>query len=504
MHLRRLVSAQNSPKQVQGVPQLLAVNDLKRVNAFYQDLFTKQSLAQERTDLGKVLKQPCGVLGSGSARTGHRRIMSEALQVVEVGSGFQSTNPKPIERVSSMIHSPSNKLVTPIKPIHTRHRSENDAFITELNPLRDASFGMRSTRLSSFDSDIDRLRQIIGSHYKLNGSPPTTTLEMYDIGKRIGKGSFGKVHLATHKLTGLKVAIKTIDKDHIRDERSRRKILQEVLSMRQVISPNVVKFFEMFESSRHLMLVIEYSGGGDLLQLIRTRGRLPESEAKIVFRQAVQAVKDCHSAHIIHRDVKLDNILLSEALDCVKLCDFGVSKPWREGQTLNDQCGTPAYIAPEIIADQGYEGPYVDIWSLGVVLYILLNGSIPFKAKTLLELHKLILRGRVVIPRGVSFEAQDLIRGMLRLVPCQRLSLDAVLAHSWFTSEQEETSVYDALMPQISNPSAPKAVRSKELHMQVLYQMEEMGFPVDSVKASLKANAVNHATATYRLLMSVV
>jgi serine/threonine protein kinase len=326
---------------------------------------------------------------------------------------------------------------------------------------------------------------------------------MYEIGRRIGKGSFGKVHLAVHKLSGLKVAIKTIDKVHIKEDRARRKILQEVIAMRQVDSPNVAQLFEMFESSRHLMLVIEYAGGGDMLQMMKTRGRLPESEAKLIFRQVVQAVKDCHAAYIVHRDVKLDNILLTEGLDCAKLCDFGVSKTWRKGQLMTDQCGTPAYIAPEIIADNGYEGPYVDIWSLGVVLYIMINGTIPFKAKTLPDLQKLILRGKMSIPKCVSADAHDLIKGMLRLVPSQRLSLEEVLSHQWFYSEQEETSVYEDLLPRFEGQTSPK-LQSKELNSEVLSQMEDLGFPADAVVNSLKANEVNHATATYRLLTSVL
>jgi 5'-AMP-activated protein kinase catalytic alpha subunit len=352
-----------------------------------------------------------------------------------------------------------------------------------------------------YDAEIDQLRVFIATHYAATGTPPSTLLAMYDIGKCLGKGSFGKVYSAIHKLSGLRVAIKTLDKDHIKEDSIRRKILQEVYAMRRVTSPNAVQMFEMFESSHHLMLVIEYAGGGDLLRMATTRGRLPESEAKQLFRQAVEAVKDCHAAGIIHRDVKLDNLLMTETMDLVKLCDFGVSKAWHKGQLLNDQCGTPAYLAPEIILGQGYEGPYVDIWSLGVALYVLINGTFPFKAKTLSDLYSLILRGEVVIPDCASPEAQDLIRGMLRLVPSERLSLEAVLSHEWFYSEQEETSVF-ADMPTFKGRDTPKTPRTKELNTTVLRQMEAMGFPTAAVLRSLEADEISHATATYLLMSS--
>ena len=188
-----------------------------------------------------------------------------------------------------------------------------------------------------------------------------TNSSFYMIGKQLGKGAFGKVYLGLHRLTGLKVAIKAIDKSIIQDERTRRKVFQEVYVMKKISHPNVIRLLEVFESTRHLMIVLEYSGGGDLLQLVKNREFLSEEEGKNIFSQVVDAVQACHSKNIIHRDVKLDNLLITTDYTCIKLCDFGVSRSVKPGEKVYDQCGTPAYLAPEIVADRGYDPFYVDI-----------------------------------------------------------------------------------------------------------------------------------------------
>jgi serine/threonine protein kinase len=197
--------------------------------------------------------------------------------------------------------------------------------------------------------------------------------------KLIGKGAFGKVTLGIHKLTGKYVAIKTIEKSYMKDDFSKRKVFQEVYLLKKIKHSNVIRLLEVFESSKHMLMVMEYAGGGDLLHLIKRKGKLQESDAKFIFKQISYGLAHIHCRSVIHRDIKLDNILL----DCekgVKICDFGVSKIIKKGQIIQEQCGTPAYLAPEIIIDKGYEGFFVDIWSLGVLLYAMLCGTVPFKA----------------------------------------------------------------------------------------------------------------------------
>ena len=256
--------------------------------------------------------------------------------------------------------------------------------------------------------------------------------------KLVGKGAFGKVTLGIHKLTGKQVAIKTIEKSYMKDDFQRRKVFQEVYLLKKIKHSNVIRLLEVFESSKHLLMVMEYAGGGDLLQLIKRKGKLKEGDAKFIFKQIVYGLAHIHCRSVIHRDIKLDNILL----DCekgVKICDFGVSKIIKKGQVIQEQCGTPAYLAPEIIIDKGYEGFFVDLWSLGVLLYAMLCGTVPFKAPNLEELHKLILKGEFVFANhDLSPEAQELVRGLIRLEPKDRLTIPLVLAHSWLKETNED------------------------------------------------------------------
>lgn len=148
-----------------------------------------------------------------------------------------------------------------------------------------------------------------------------------------------------------------------------------------------MKLYDSFETNKHIVFVMELCSGGDLLNYVRKRRKLKEDIAKYVLRQVVEGLQYCHAKRIVHRDIKLDNLLLDED-GSVKLCDFGVSKHLKDAnEVMTEQCGTPAYIAPEILKDKGYRGFGVDIWSLGVCLYAMLYGTVPFKANNMSELH---------------------------------------------------------------------------------------------------------------------
>jgi serine/threonine-protein kinase NIM1 len=246
------------------------------------------------------------------------------------------------------------------------------------------------------------------------------------------------------------------------------------------------------------MIVMEYSGGGDLLQLVKTRENLTELEGKHIFSQVIEAIQACHIKNIIHRDVKLDNILITTDFTCVKLCDFGVSRSVKPGEKIYDQCGTPAYLAPEIVADRGYEPFYVDIWSMGVLLYAIVYGTVPFRAKTLPELHKLILRCKYEMPEGISLKAQDLIRRMLNPIPQMRISLEEMKLHPWFQDLGTDSIVEDSVMPRFLGGLLCSYRKATE--KEILAKMKQLGLPVDYVYQSLKFREINHVTATYHLL----
>ena len=178
--------------------------------------------------------------------------------------------------------------------------------------------------------------------------------------------------------------------------------------------------FEYFQTETHVLIVIELAAGGDLLSYVRKRRTLKEDVAKSLFKQLVTALSYCHERRIVHRDVKLDNILLT--IDGrVKLCDFGVSKQTAPGEVMTERCGTPAYIAPEVLKEQGYGGCKSDLWSAGVVLYAMLYGSVPFKANNMPELQDSIRAAAYKLADSVSEPARDLIVKILEVDPKKRL-----------------------------------------------------------------------------------
>lgn len=176
-------------------------------------------------------------------------------------------------------------------------------------------------------------------------------MDYYKMIKQIGKGAFGKVFLGLHKLSGKYVAIKTVDKEYLQDDYSQKKLLREIYILKKIKHNNVIRLLEVFETDTQALIVMEYAGGGDLLHYVKSKKFLTEKEARPLFRQVVYGLAHIHSRNVLHRDIKLDNMLL-DADGAIRICDFGVSKIIDKHVSINDQCGTPAYIAPEIIANE--------------------------------------------------------------------------------------------------------------------------------------------------------
>lgn len=226
--------------------------------------------------------------------------------------------------------------------------------------------------------------------FKEGEDPPITTAEFYRAGKMLGRGAFGKVNLGMHKLSRKLIAIKSINKEYLTEEKQRSKVMHEVGILLRLRHESVVKLYETFETGRHIMLAMELCAGGDLLNFVRKRKKMDENVAKCLFFQVIEGLGYIHSKNIIHRDIKLDNILL-DGKGNVKIADFGVSKLVQKNEVMREHSGTPAYIAPEIIKDKGYKGFKADLWSAGVVLFALLYGTVPFKANNMKDLHQQIM-----------------------------------------------------------------------------------------------------------------
>lgn len=277
----------------------------------------------------------------------------------------------------------------------------------------------------------------------MKNTTPTTTVDFYRAGKILGKGAFGKVSLALHKLAKKLVALKLLNKELIKNESSKDKVMQEVKILKRFRHPNVVKLYETFESDKHIIVVMELWAGGDLLNYVRKRRRLKESYAKYIFKQIIEGIAHVHSKGILHRDIKLDNILL-DGKGIIKIADFGVSRIVTNIEDkMTEQWGTPAYIAPEILRDNGYYGFACDLWSAGVVLYAMLYGTVPFKANNMQDLHKLIMKAKYTLKDDISEEARDLLKCLLERDPNKRFNVIDIMAHDWMQGIEEQMVLFN-------------------------------------------------------------
>ncbi|XP_011289379.1 NUAK family SNF1-like kinase 2 isoform X2 [Felis catus] len=250
----------------------------------------------------------------------------------------------------------------------------------------------------------------------------------YEFLETLGKGTYGKVKKARES-SGRLVAIKSIRKDRIKDEQDLMHIRREIEIMSSLNHPHIIAIHEVFENSSKIVIVMEYASRGDLYDYISERQRLSEQDARHFFRQIVSAVHYCHQNGVVHRDLKLENILL-DANGNIKIADFGLSNLYRQGEFLQTFCGSPLYASPEIVNGKPYTGPEVDSWSLGVLLYILVHGTMPFDGQDHKTLVKQISNGSYREPLKPS-DACGLIRWLLMVNPTRRATLEDVASHWW-------------------------------------------------------------------------
>ncbi|KPU79225.1 uncharacterized protein Dana_GF17461, isoform J [Drosophila ananassae] len=264
--------------------------------------------------------------------------------------------------------------------------------------------------------------------------------QRFDIIKKLGQGTYGKVQLGINKETGQEVAIKTIKKCKIEAEADLVRIRREVQIMSSVQHPNIIHIYEVFENREKMVLVMEFAAGGELYDYLSERKVLSEEEARRIFRQVATAVYYCHKHKICHRDLKLENILLDENGNA-KIADFGLSNVFDDQRLLATFCGSPLYASPEIVEGTPYQGPEVDCWSLGVLLYTLVYGSMPFDGSNFKRLVKQISQGDYYEPRKPS-RASTLIREMLTVCPRKRATIEQICSH-WWVNENDNVSCLD-------------------------------------------------------------
>ncbi|XP_064109492.1 MAP/microtubule affinity-regulating kinase 3-like isoform X16 [Macrobrachium nipponense] len=315
----------------------------------------------------------------------------------------------------------------------------------------------------------------------------TEEIGKYRLLKTIGKGNFAKVKLAKHVPTGKEVAIKIIDKTQL-NPGSLQKLFREVRIMKILDHPNIVKLFQVIETEKTLYLVMEYASGGEVFDYLVFHGRMKEKEARAKFRQIVSAVQYCHQKKIIHRDLKAENLLLDSEM-VIKIADFGFSNEFTPGNKLDTFCGSPPYAAPELFQGKKYDGPEVDVWSLGVILYTLVSGSLPFDGSNLKELRERVLRGKYRIPFYMSTDCENLLKKFLVLNPARRASLETIMKDRWMNIGYED----DELKPYIEPAMDFDDLKRIEI-------LTEMGYSHIEIEESLKNNKYDDVYATYLLL----
>ncbi|XP_015433050.1 PREDICTED: serine/threonine-protein kinase MARK2-like isoform X4 [Dufourea novaeangliae] len=313
----------------------------------------------------------------------------------------------------------------------------------------------------------------------------------YKLLKTIGKGNFAKVKLAKHVPTGKEVAIKIIDKTQL-NPNSLQKLFREVRIMKMLDHPNIVKLFQVIETEKTLYLVMEYASGGEVFDYLVLHGRMKEKEARAKFRQIVSAVQYCHQKKIIHRDLKAENLLLDSEMN-IKIADFGFSNEFTPGNKLDTFCGSPPYAAPELFQGKKYDGPEVDVWSLGVILYTLVSGSLPFDGSTLRELRERVLRGKYRIPFYMSTDCENLLKKFLVLNPTKRASLETIMKDKWMNMGYDDDELKPYLEPEPDYKDHKRIGESAKA-------LASMGYTRSEIEDSLEQAKYDDVFATYLLL----
>ncbi|MBW0480747.1 hypothetical protein O181_020462 [Austropuccinia psidii MF-1] len=336
--------------------------------------------------------------------------------------------------------------------------------------------------------------QLVLAYQELGKELHSTQLKVvgnYTLGRIIGEGSFGTVRLGIHRLTGSRVAIKQIPKSS-----SPPLLTREIHHHRRLHHPNVVQLFEVIATEHTIWLITELCPGGELFDYLVEKTKFSEFEARRLFGQICLGLGYVHRQGVIHRDLKLENVLLDERCN-PKLADFGFGREFEPRKLLDTFCGTTGYAAPEMLAGKKYFGQEVDIWSLGIILHALLTGSLPFDDDDEEVMKSMILAGHFEIPNFLSLEAANLIKAILKLDPTSRLSIEQILSHPWFTTQPSLHTFPNE--ESLSRPS-PITEESALLPDHNLIQSNRSHQPIQSSdpsqpSSSLKTNPLNSSLA---------
>ncbi|CAH8550659.1 unnamed protein product [Schistosoma turkestanicum] len=284
----------------------------------------------------------------------------------------------------------------------------------------------------------------------------------YYLGPTLGRGNFAVVKLGKHSQLSVKVAIKIMNKDLI-GSKNLSKISRELEAMKRCQHPHIIRLYHVMETESSIFMVTEYASKGEVFDHISLSHAFGEKEARELFWQIVCAIEFCHASGIVHRDLKAENLLLDADFK-IKVADFGFCNFFQNGQLLSTHCGSPQYAAPELFKGESYDGTLADVWSLGVILYILVCGSFPFPGESLGEIRTQVLRGLVRFPFYLSTSCEQVIRSMLQVDPVRRFKLKQVMTTAWM-QESPNVEHYKSLMNKYR-------IQAKEHQFEILFHQQ--------------------------------
>ncbi|CAJ2669102.1 unnamed protein product [Trifolium pratense] len=324
------------------------------------------------------------------------------------------------------------------------------------------------------------------------GSSIDSLLQHYKLGKTLGIGTFATVKIAEHVLTRHKVAIKILNRCKIKNKDMEEIVKREIKILRLCMHPHIVRLYEVIETETDIYIVMEYMKSGELYYYISEKGRLKEDEARNFFQQIISGVEYCHRNMVVHRDLKLENLLLDSKCNVVKIADFGLSSIMRDGHFLKTSCGSPAYAAPEVMSGRLYAGPEVDVWSCGVILYALLCRTLPFIDVNISDLVEKMKGGRYTLPSHLSPGARDLIQRMLLADPMKRITIPEIRQHPWFKLR---------LPRYLAVPPPNTMQQANKIDEDILLEVIKMGFDSDQLIESLRHRIQNEGTVAYYIIL---
>ena len=314
----------------------------------------------------------------------------------------------------------------------------------------------------------------------------------YKVGRKLGEGMFSTVKLATHSLTGEKVAIKILEKTRISKAEDKERINREISILKKLSHFNISKLYQVVETKLNIYLIQEYIEGKDFMEYLKKKGKLKEIEACKFYHQLISGLQYIHQCGIAHRDFKPENILLTNNNTILKIIDFGLSNSYKKNQLLSTACGSPCYVPPEMVKEESYEGTLCDIWSSGIILYLMLCGKLPFYHEENDIMYEQILSGKFELPSYLSNNAKDILTKILEVEPRKRIKFEEIKSHPWFNLIDKNCLVHKGI--NINEDIIP-------VDEEIIQKMEKIGFNKMEVRFNILKNFHNKVTTVYDLLL---